>query len=228
MSFDSVKGKLIVFEGLDGSGKETQSKLFQEALRSVNIPYRLVSFPRYDNESSALIKMYLNGKFGKDADSVNAYAASSFYAVDRYASFVEDWKNDYYDGKTLIFDRYVTSNMVYQGAKVHPDYRIEFLKWLHDYEYEKLRLPLPDIVFYLKVHPEISLQNIEKRSKEKGISKDIHEKDASYMKRCHEVANFCADRYGWITIPCSEKHIDGSIHMRDIGEIHSQILESFE
>ena len=135
------KGKLIVLEGLDGSGKGTQAKLLAKHLTETDHLVREITFPDYDSDSSALVKMYLAGQFGDKPDDVNAYAASSFYAVDRYAGYKSDWGKFYEEGGILIADRYTTSNAVHQCSKLPPEQWDAFLQWLFDYEYHLLGLP---------------------------------------------------------------------------------------
>ena len=171
-----MKRRLIVIEGLDGSGKATQAKLLAENLAQQNLRVREVSFPDYASESSALVKMYLAGAFGTHPDDVNAYAASSFYAVDRYASFKHDWQGDYEAG-LVIADRYTTSNAIHQCSKLPMEQWDAYLDWLFDFEYEKLGIPSPDLVVYLKVDPDVSQKLLSKRYDGHMEKEDIHEKD---------------------------------------------------
>ena len=208
-------GKLIVIEAGDGSGKATQTQKLFEHLSSKNYKVRKVSFPDYDSPSSSLIKMYLNGNFGSHADDVDAYAASTFYAVDRYASYRMNWKSFYEAGEIILADRYTTSNMVHQAVKIADDNEREnFLNWLDDFEYVKLKLPRPDVVIFLDMPPEIS----EKLIKERNRS-DIHEKDFNYLRRCYNSYKELAQKYDWITINCS---IDND--PRSIEDIHEDIF----
>ena len=156
-------GKLIIFEGLDGSGKGTQAALTAQKLRQRGVTLRQVTFPDYDSESSALVKMYLSGRFGQKPDDVNAYAASSFYAVDRFASYKTDWGAFYREGGLVLSDRYTTSNAVHQCSKLPPAQWDGFLNWLFDFEYKKIGIPEPDLVLYLAVDPEVSQKLLENR-----------------------------------------------------------------
>ena len=149
-------GQLIIFEGLDGSGKGTQTKLTAQRLKEQGRDLRQITFPDYDSESSALVKMYLSGAFGDKPDDVNAYAASSFYAVDRFASYKTDWGEFYREGGLVLSDRYTTSNAVHQCSKLPPMHWDGFLNWLFDFEYKKFGIPAPDAVIYLAVDPEVS------------------------------------------------------------------------
>lgn len=216
-----MSGKLIVMEGLDGSGKATQAQLLFEALRGLGNHVRAVSFPDYASDSSALIKMYLHGEFGTDPGDVNAYAASSFYAVDRYASYKRDWGAFYRSGGIVIADRYTTSNAIHQCSKLPEEQWGNFLDWLFDYEYRLLGIPAPDGVFYLKVEPEVSQKLMTSRYHGDESKKDIHESNLGYLERSRKAADYCADRLGWRTISCSR---DGN--MRGIDEIHNEVLSA--
>ncbi len=193
---------LIVIEGLDGSGKATQaSRLLLFAQEHGHA--KKITFPDYDSPSSALIKMYLAGDFGSDAEAVNAYAASAFYAVDRFASFQMKWKADYLNGATIIADRYVTSNMVYQLCKLPHEAWDSYMDWLQDFEYEKLGLPRPDRVLYLDVPPEISQALLLKRYAGDPGKKDIHERDLAFLLQCRACALYAAQKLGWTVINCA-------------------------
>ena len=211
--------KMIVIEGLDGSGKATQAKLLAKALRERGIRVREVSFPDYDSPSSAPVKMYLNGEFGGKPGDVNAYAASTFFAVDRFASYKRDWQADYAGG-VIIADRYTTSNAVHQCSKLAPEKWDGFLDWLFDFEYGKLGIPRPDTVIYLRVDPEISQRLMSARYEGHEEKKDIHEKDLDYLRRCQSAADYCAKRLGWEVVEC---FADGE--MRSIDSIHADVFE---
>lgn len=203
-------GKLFVLEGLDGSGKATQSNLLARALDA-----RRVSFPDYESDSSALVRMYLSGAFGTRPGDVNAYAASSFYAVDRYASYKRVWGAFYGGGGVIVADRYTTSNAVHQCSKLPREQWDAFLDWLFSYEYGLLGLPAPDTVFYLRVDPAVSLQLLRAR----GAASDIHERDRDYQARSREAADYCAARYGWAVVECTRAG-----ELRSVGDIHAEIL----
>jgi len=196
-------GKLIVIEGLDGSGKATQARLLAEKLTAEGVKVRQVSFPDYNSDSSALVKMYLNGEFGTCAYDVNAYAASSFYAVDRYAGFMKDWRADYESG-VIIADRYTTSNAIHQCAKLPKEQWDGYLAWLFDYEYGKLGIPAPDRVIYLRVDTAVSQKLMTGRYQGHEEKKDIHEKDIGYLGQCRQAADYCADKLGWQVVECCE------------------------
>lgn len=215
-----IMGKLIVFEGTDGSGKATQTALLCEALERRGIPYKKLTFPRYSEESSALIRMYLAGEFGQKPEDVNAYAATTFYAVDRYASYKQDWGKFYESGGLLIADRYTTSNAVHQTSKLPESERQAFLDWLFDFEYRMLGLPEPTRVLYLDLPTELSEQMMRHREKETQTSADIHEKDEEYLRHCRESAAFVVDYCGWTKIDCAK---DGKV--RSVEDIHAEVME---
>ena len=210
-------GKLIVIEGLDGSGKATQAKLLAENLKGQGTKVREISFPNYDSPSSALIKMYLGGEFGAKPGDVNAYAASTFFAVDRYASFKKDWQADYAGG-VVIADRYTTSNAIHQCSKLDAGAWNGYLDWLFDLEFDRMGIPRPDLVVYLRVDPEVSQGLMARRYGGNEEKKDIHERDLAYLRHCQAAAAFCADRLGWKTVECC---VDGQ--MRSIESIQGDV-----
>lgn len=213
-----MKGKLIVIEGLDGSGKATQAKRLAAALQQQKICVREISFPNYENDSSALIKMYLSGAFGKEPGDVNAYAASSFFAVDRYAGMKQDWGKFYQQGGILIADRYTTSNAVHQCCKLQREKWDAFLEWLFDYEYQLLGLPAPDLVVYLRLGVETSQRLMSGRYLGDEKKKDIHENNTDYLEKAHAAADYCAEKYSWVTIDCA-----AGKELRTIEDIGSDI-----
>ncbi len=213
-------GKLIVIEGTDGSGKSTQFRLMSEHLEKDGVPFRHIVFPRYSEESSALIRMYLGGQFGANPADVNAYAASSFYAVDRYASYKMDWGKWYEDGGVVLSDRYTTSNAVHQASKEPESKQPEFLQWLYDFEYAKLALPRPDLTIYLDVPTDFTEKLLRHREQDTNTKADIHEKDTAYLATCRETGRRAAAYYGWTVINCVR---DGQ--MRSITDIHQEIYQ---
>lgn len=196
--------RLVVIEGLDGSGKSTQFERLKSILSDNNIDYRAISFPEYDKPSSALVKMYLSGDFSKDAAEVNAYAASSFYAVDRYASYKLYWEKDYSAGKCILAARYVTSNAVYQMTKLPREEWDGYLEWLCDYEYNKLGLPRPDAVIFLDMPVAVSQRLISGRYQGDEAKKDIHEGNIEFLESCRRTALYSAKRLGWEVINCAD------------------------
>ncbi len=216
-----MNGKLIVIEGLDGSGKATQAQKLFEKLKEQEKQVIKVSFPDYNSNSSALVKMYLNGEFGSDPNQVNPYAASSFYAIDRFASYTKNWKKFYLNGGTVIADRYTTSNAIHQCAKLPEEHWNDFINWLFHYEYELLGIPEPYRTLYLRVDPEISQKLITKRYQGDENKKDIHESDPVYLRRSREAADYCAKKLGWTLIECVK---NGSI--RSIDDIAADIFNA--
>ena len=218
-----MKGKLFVIDGLDGSGKSTQAELVYKALQEKGIKSRLISFPCYDSQSSALIKMYLGGEFGSMPEDVNPYAASSFYAVDRYASYKTDWGNDYNNGTVIIAARYTTSNIIHQTEKLDESLWDEFMNWTQVYEYGQLGLPCPDKVIFLDMPVEISQKLLSFRYSGAEEKKDIHESDVEYLHKCRKVVTHAAKLLGWQLISCSDGENPLSVE-----EITKKILDAME
>lgn len=218
-----MQGRLIVFEGTDGSGKATQTALLCQTLAERGIPFRRLEFPRYREESAALIRLYLAGAFGSKPEDVNAYAASTFYSVDRYASYRQDWGPFYENGGLVIADRYTTSNAVHQTPKLPPEQREQFLDWLFDFEYRLLGLPRPSRVVYLDVPTELSEQMMRRREQQTHTTADIHEQDEAYLRACRESAELIVRRCGWEKISCAQ---NGAL--RPAEEIHREVLQRLE
>ena len=195
--------KLIVIEGLDGSGKSTQLELLISALEKDGKRVRKIKLPDYESPSSTLVKMYLGGEFGKDPNAVNAYAAGAFYAVDRYASFTLDWKTDYESDKIIVADRYATSNSIYQTEKIAEADWDSYLDWSADFEYNKLGIPKPDAVIYLDMPVDISQKLMTGRYGGNESKKDVHEADVAFLEKCRKSALYAASRQGWHIVECS-------------------------
>lgn len=211
-------GKLIVLEGTDGSGKSTQFGLLKSRLETEGTEFRTIVFPQYQEPSSALIRMYLGGEFGPNPADVNAYAASTFYAVDRFASYRKAWGEYYQKGGMILSDRYTTSNAVHQGSKLEASRREEFFRWLYDLEFERMELPKPDLVVYLDVPTALTEGMMRHREQETNTHADIHEKDLNYLRTCRETGLEAAAFYGWTVVHC-----DREGRMRTIEEIHREI-----
>lgn len=214
-----MSGRLIVMEsGTDASGKETQTERLYNRLQTEGYRVRRVEYPNYDSDSSALIKMYLNGEFGDDPSEVNSYAASAFYAVDRYASFKQDWQEFYESGGIIIADRYTTSNMVHQASKIDDvQKRDGYLDWLWEFEFDKIGLPVPDAVIFLDLSPEESTKLMSKREGSR-LQKDIHESNFQYQLKTYQNACQIADKYDWDIVDCLEEG-----KLKTIAEIHQEI-----
>ena len=209
-------GKVIVIEGSDGSGKATQTKLLYEALTAQGKKVKIVSYPCYESDSSALVKMYLEGEFGADPAAVNPYVASSFFAVDRFASFLKDWKEFYESGEDhiVICDRYVTSNMLHQTAKLNSlEEKLAFLDWEYDFEFVRGGLPVPEKVFFLDVKPEVTFRLMKDRE-----NKITHQ---AFLIKSYENSMILSKKYGWIKIPCC----DETDNMKSIEAIHEMIMK---
>lgn len=215
--------KIIVIEGVDSSGKATQATLLSQRLRQEGRNVVDIEFPNYKSDSSAVVKMYLGGKFGSDPDSVSPYVASSFFAIDRYASVRGEWREHFANGNIVIADRYTTSNMVHQASKIdNPRDKSEFLDWLYDFEYVKLGLPEPDLVIFLDMPVDNAIELMKNRANKIDNTdiKDIHESNREYLERSYDNACFVAKKYGWSRIKCAR---DGAV--RSIEDISDEIFE---
>ena len=218
-----MKGKLFVIEGLDGSGKQTQTALMYERLKREGLRVMRVEYPNYKSESSALVKMYLRGDFGSKPSDVDAYVSSTFFAVDRYASYKTEYEDFYRNGGIVLADRYTTSNMVHQASKItDPAEKVKYLDWLTDLEFRLYGIPMPEQVFFLDVEPAESAQLIKERLNKFSHEekKDIHESDREYLEDSYTNALWLVERYGWEHIICMK---DGE--MRPIEEIHEMLYE---
>ena len=211
-------GKLIVIEGTDGSGKSTQFRLLTERIEREGRPFEKLVFPQYKEESSALIRMYLAGEFGNKPSDVSSYAASAFFAVDRYASYKKVWGQWYENGGLVLSDRYTTSNAVHQASKESDETRGAFLKWLYEFEYDKLGLPRPDLTIYLDVPTDFTEKMMRSREAATNTHADIHEQDLDYLATCRRTGKAAAEFYGWTVINCVRDGV-----MRSIEDIHEEI-----
>lgn len=216
-----MTGKLIVLEGTDGSGKSTQFRLLCDRLQKEGKAFQKLVFPQYSEPSSALLRMYLGGEFGSHPSDVNAYAASVFFAVDRYAAWKKVWGKGYEAGELILSDRYTTSNAVHQGSKLSPEEQGAFFDWLFDFEYRKLGLPAPDAVIYLDMPTEESLKLLRARENATHTKGDIHEVDADYLAACRKTAQLAARHCGWRRVSC----VDEAGRLRSIEDIHQEIWD---
>lgn len=213
-------GKLIIIEGLDGCGKSTQTALLEKYFEDNSVKFKKIKLPDYDSKSSTLVKMYLGGEFGKNADDVNAYAAGAFYAVDRFASYKLDWGKDYENGTLILADRYATSNSIYQMEKIDEDKWDEYLDWSADFEYNKIEIPKPDLVIFLDMPVDVSQKLMTSRYNGDEGKKDVHEANVDFLNNCRKSALYTAKKQGWVVVPCSD-----GINPLPIKEIHNTILD---
>ncbi len=197
-------GIFIDLEGLDGSGKTTQTELICKRLAADGIDYRQIKLPDYESDSSILVRKYLAGDFGKNAGDVNAYAASVLYAADRFASFTEKWGEDYRNGKLIFADRYTPANALYQMTKLQKSEWDPFLEWLFDFEYKKIGIPAPDKVIFLDMPVEVSQRLMTSRYGGDESKKDVHEANVDFLNACREAALYAAEKYGWSVVECAE------------------------
>lgn len=198
--------KLIVLEGLDGSGKSTQTELLRQKLEALGKKVRVIDFPDYKSDGSILVRMYLGGQLGEKPSDTNAFAASTFFAADRYVSYVTDWKKDYQDEETIILaNRYTTANAYHQLSKMPKEAWDDFLAWLWDFEFTKLGLPSPDRVILLDMPESVSSEMVRERSLQTGRKIDIHEKDIDYLVSCRNAAKYVAEKCSWTVVPCAEE-----------------------
>ena len=219
-------GKLFVIDGTDGSGKQTQFNKLQERLKKDGIDFRVVSFPNYDSPSSGLVKMYLSGEFGENAKDVSPYIASTFYAGDRYATYITGYKDYYEKGGIILADRYTTANMVHQAGKIQDkEEREKFLNWLWDFEFNLYRLPIPTEVFFLNMPVEKSLELIKDRENKftHTEKKDIHERDKNHLIDAYNAACYVSKKYNWYEVKCVKEN-----KIRTIEDIHEEIYNEIK
>lgn len=213
--------KLVAIEGVDSSGKETQTRLLFENLKSTGAKIEKIEFPNYSSSTSALVKMYLNGEFGMRADDVNPYTASAFFAVDRVGSIYGEWKERLNGADIVIADRYVNSNMIHQASKLDDyDKKDEFIDWVYDFEYNKLNLPKPDVVIFLDMPVKNALELMKNRPNKINSSdvKDIHESDVNYLQKSYDNALYVAKKYDWSIVSCVKND-----EVRTIEDISNEI-----
>lgn len=214
--------RLFIIEGIDGSGKTTQVAMLRKRLEDAGKAVRQIKLPNYGSPACAPVEQYLAGAYGEDADEVNAYAASSFYAVDRFAYYKTDWGKDYNDGTIVVSDRYVSSNLLHQCAKLPAEERVPYMNWLDDFEFGKMGIPRPDAVFFLDVPPKITGELMTGRYEGDESKKDIHERDNDYLRRCYEMGIYCCENLGFHRITC----LDGQGNMLSKEEISDRIFET--
>ncbi|MCH5304299.1 MAG: deoxynucleoside kinase [Ruminococcus sp.] len=218
-----MAGKFIVIEGLDGSGKATQTEILRKTFESEGKTVKKLTFPDYENPSSALVKMYLGGEFGENPDDVNAYAAAAFYTVDRIASYLKFWKEDYENGSVILADRYATSNIIYQMSKLPESEWDSYIDFQEDFEYSKIKVPKPDTVIYLDVEPDVSQKLLSGRYSGDESKKDLHEKNVNFLLECRKSALYAVQKLGWKKVSCTQNG-----EMRSIDDISKEILKIIE
>lgn len=214
-------GYIIVIEGTDGSGKQTQSIKLYEKLKADGYNVIRQSFPNYESDSSAPVKMYLGGELCKQASDMDAYQTSALFAVDRLCTYMKEFKSHYEKGGIVILDRYTQSNMLHQAGKIRDlTERDKFLDWLDNFEFEELKLPRADKVIFLDVPPEVSMRLAHERADLKaGTTKDIHEQDSSHIIDAYNSGKYVANKYNWDVISCVEND-----KLKTIEEIHNEII----
>jgi len=219
-------GKLFVIDGTDGSGKQTQLNKLKERLDKENIEYKMISFPRYESESSSLVKMYLSGQFGENAKDVSPYIASTFFAADRYATYKTELEEYYNNGGIILADRYTTANMVHQAGKIKDkEEREKFLNWLWDFEFNLYKLPIPTKSFFLNMPTEYAIKLMENRENKftHDTKKDIHERDINHLKDSYEAACELVEKYDWHEVKCVKDE-----RIRTIEDIHEEIYNEIK
>lgn len=214
--------KLIAIEGLDGSGKGTQSLILEKALRGMGFRVGLMSFPDYESEGSAPVRLYLSGALGEHPDDVNAYAASALFLADRLVSWKGRYEREFADCDFIIANRYTTANAYHQLSKLRRAEWDSFLDWLYELEFDRVGLPRPDAVICLLNPPERAVEMIERRCAETGVKKDIHESDMGYLRRCYEAAEYAGEHLGWTLISC----VDGRGDIISREDMHERIMSA--
>lgn len=215
----------IVIDWIDGSWKGTQVNLVYEKLKNMWYKVKMFDFPRYNETSSYFVQKYLNGDYGKDLSSK---AASLLYAVDRFDASAEIKKAlEEYD--FVVSNRYATSNMIHQSAKLKSNEEVkDLLDWLDEIEYKILWIPRPDKVIFLDVCPEISAELLKMKEDREyiknGKNLDIHEEDKNHLKNAYDRANFVCNYFDeWVKVECFE---NGKILSKEVitDKIFKEIL----
>ena len=219
-------GYLISFDGIDASGKTTQAKILEKKFKESGKDIMYLTFPDYGSESSSLVRLYLNGDLGKNPNDVNAYAASSFFASDRYISYIRHWKEFYEKENAFILaNRYTTANAVHQLSKLNKNEWNKFLDWLWDYEFNKLGIPKPDLTVLFDMHPDVAIKLIEERAKNTQAEKDIHEMDFEYLRKSYDAGLYAAKYLGWEKIVCYRRNDANVLVPKTREEISKNLFE---
>lgn len=213
-------GKLIVIEGsCDGVGKSTQYKLLKDRLsKEYNITTH--HFPSYGTYQGRPVEEYLKGNYG-NISNLSPYFVNSLYAQDRAITWNTMLKSSYDNGDIIVLDRYTTSSLIYQSSSIEDTKeREDFINYVYDYEYNKLGLPVPDIVIFLHAPFELAQKLKNARKSNSGVDNDIYERDNIFMKKVSDNANYIANKYNWDYIECSNNN-----EMRSIEDIHEDIYK---
>jgi dTMP kinase len=219
-------GYLIAFDGIDASGKTTQAKILEKNLINAGKEVLYLSFPVYENESSSLVRLYLNGYLSKNPADVNAYAASSFFAADRYISYINGWKEFYEkENSIIIANRYTTANAVHQLSKLEKTEWDKFLDWLYDYEFNKLKIPKPNLTVLFDMHLDVAIRLIEERAQKTQVKKDIHEDDPEHLRKSYEAGLYAAKYLGWERIVCYRRNEHGILAPKSEEEISRNLFD---
>jgi dTMP kinase len=217
-----ARGKLIVIEGIDGAGKQTQADLLARAFEQRGLPFVRFSFPRYESSFGHLIGRFLNGEFGP-LSAVDAHFSALLYAGDRFEAKaeLEDALNS---GRVIVMDRYIASNLAHQAARVPAEKRAEFIDWLRQLEYGIYALPAEDLVMYLRVPAQEGHRLVGLKSARNYTAKqrDLQESDLAHLNEAARVYNQLAQAPNWVTLDCFDcktgKH-------RTPEEIHQDVIE---
>ena len=217
-----MKGTIISIEGTDGAGKHTQQQLLFKDLKEMGYEVFEQSFPNYESDSSAPVKMYLGGEFGASVNCLDAYQASVLYAIDRMCTYKKTLESHYKNGEILLFDRYVQSNFIHHCSKIEDDdEKQEFIAWEEDLEYNLLGIPKPNLIFFIEMPVEKSLELARSRADYKtGAKKDIHEEDPTHLQKSYDNGLNLAKKLGWTIIHC----VDENGNLKSIDEIHKEIM----
>ena len=222
-------GYIIVIEGTDGCGKQTQtSKLFDRLVQD-GYNVKRQSFPNYASPSSEPVKMYLGGELCNNPNDLDAYQTSALYAVDRLCTYHKDLKEFYENDGVLVFDRYVESNMLHQAGKIQDiEKREKFLSWLYNFEFNELRLPKANHVIFLDIPPYVSMKLANARTDLKvGKAKDIHEQDPEHLINAYNAGQYVVNKYNWTKVNCMDQDKLKSIdEISD--EIYTQVLQKLK
>lgn len=209
---------IIAIDGCDGCGKATQTGLLQKWFESMEIPNVLCSFPNYENGSSKLVRMYLNGEIYSNLGDSNPYATSMYYALDRHIT-IEQGLNRLRGNGVILCDRYTGSNAIHQMVKFNEQEWDSYIDWLYDLECNKLGVRNADATIYLHLSEKTADRLMTERYDGNEEKKDLHESDLAYMRACRKSGIYAAKKLGWGVIDCEDEN--GNLY--SIEEIHTRI-----